>query len=72
LSPVNEKVGARVRQRRIESQLSEEAVARVLEMSVVELRDAEAGRIRFSPTHIVALCTVLRVVPTWFFEGLAD
>ena len=63
-------LGARVRERRIGSQLTPEAVAKALGLSVADLEAAEAGLTRFSAEHLVALCPVLRVMPSWFFEGL--
>ena len=69
--PISVAIGAKVRSRRIEGGLSEEAVARVLECDVKHLQAAEAGEINFSPENIVDLCPVLRVVPSWFFEDLA-
>lgn len=63
-------VGEKVRNRRIEDGLGEEAVARALGCDVDHLRAAEAGEISFSAENIVDLCPILRVTPSWFFEGL--
>ena len=65
-------IGARVRSRRIESELSVEAVARALNCDICHLQAAEAGQVNFTAQNIVDLCSVLRVLPSWFFEGVGD
>lgn len=65
-------IGAKVRIRRIQDGLGEQAVARALGCDVEHLRAAEAGQIHFTPENIVDLCPILRVVPSWFFEGIRD
>lgn len=63
-------MGEQIRNRRIESGLSLEAVARILGCEVVELEAAESGAAKFTSAQIVDLCPILRVLPSWFFEGL--
>lgn len=63
-------IGSKVRSRRISDNLTEEAVARALRCNVNHLRAAESGEINFISKNIVDLCSVLRVMPSWFFEGL--
>lgn len=63
-------MGEQVRNRRIESGLSLEAVARVLGCEIAQLEAAENGAVRFTPAQIVGLCPILRVVPSWFFSNL--
>jgi len=63
-------MGEQVRNRRIESGLSLEAVARVLGCEVAQLEAAESGTAKFTPAQIVDLCPILRVVPSWFFSNL--
>ena len=63
-------MGEKVRNRRIESGLSLEAVARVLSCKVAQLEAAENGEAKFTPAQIVDLCPILRVVPSWFFSNL--
>ncbi|MGI4798387.1 MAG: helix-turn-helix domain-containing protein [Janthinobacterium lividum] len=74
LSPVSGKtaavIGGRVRGRRISDNLTEEAVARALGCDVDYLKDAESGEISFSVVDIMGLCSILRVLPSWFFEEL--
>lgn len=64
-------IGERVRKKRREDGLTEEAVARALNCDIDDFRAAEAGEINFTAEDIVCLCTILRVIPSWFFEGLA-
>lgn len=66
------RIGSKVRSRRIEDNLTEEAVARALGCDVDHLRAAEAGRINFSAENIVDLCPVLRVLPSWFFADIGE
>lgn len=66
------RIGSKVQNRRIEDNLTEEAVARALGCNVDHLRAAEAGRANFSAENIYDLCSILRVVPSWFFEGLSE
>lgn len=61
-------MGEQIRNRRIESGLSLEAVARVLSCEIAQLEAAESGAAKFTSTQIVELCPILRVVPSWFFH----
>lgn len=63
-------MGEQIRNRRIESGLSLEAVARVLGCEVAQLEAAESGAAKFTSAQIVELCPILRVVPSWFFINL--
>lgn len=63
-------MGEQVRNRRLESGLSLEAVARVLGCEVAQLEAAESGVAKFTPAQIVDLCPILRVLPSWFFSNL--
>ena len=63
-------IGERVRRKRLHDGLTEEAVARALNCEIEDLRAAEAGQVNFTAEDIVGLCAILRVVPSWFFEGL--
>ena len=63
-------IGEKVRSRRIEDGLTEEAVARALGCDIDDLRAAESGEVNFTAEDIVGLCPILRVTPSWFFEGL--
>lgn len=65
-------IGEKVRRRRIEGGLSEQAVARALGCDVEHFRSAEAGLVNFTPENIVDLCSILRVVPSWFFDGICE
>lgn len=63
-------IGRRVRDRRIADRLTEEAVASALNCDVHDLRAAETGEVNFTAEDIFNLCKILRVAPSWFFEGL--
>ena len=66
------KIGSKVRRWRIEDNLTEDAVAGALGCSVDYLRAAERGQINFSAKNIYDLCSILRMVPSWFFEEMDD
>ena len=63
-------IGERVRNRRLEDGLTEEAVARALGCDIDDLRAAESGEVNFTAEDIISLCPIFRVTPSWFFEGL--
>lgn len=65
-------IGTRVQTRRLECGLSEEVVARAIGCDIDHLQGAEAGKANFTAPNIVDLCSVLRVMPSWFFEEIAD
>lgn len=68
--PVAFHIGSRVAARRVELGLSRDVVATTIRGTVEDLEDAEAGRSNFTAAEIYELCGVLRVAPSWFFEGL--
>ena len=63
-------IGERVRNKRLEDGLTEEAVARALNCEISDFQAAESGEVNFTAEDIVGLCSILRVTPSWFFEGL--
>ena len=63
-------IGEKVRSKRREDGLSEEAVALALNCDIDDLRAAESGEVNFTAEDIVGLCPILRVMPSWFFEDL--
>lgn len=63
-------IGERVRVRRTQDGLSVEAVARVLGIEQVALEAAERGDVNFTAEQLFELSTILRVMPSWFFDGL--
>ena len=63
-------VGERVRTKRLEDGLSEDAVARALNCEVEDFRAAESGEVNFTAEDIVGLCSILCVSPSWFFQDL--
>ena len=63
-------IGERVRNKRRQDGLTEEAVSRALNCEIDDFRAAESGEMNFTAEDIVGLCSILRVMPSWFFEGL--
>lgn len=68
--PIALHIGSRVRERRAELGLSRGVVATAIRGTIEDLEDAEVGRSHFTADEIFELCSVLRVSPSWFFEGL--
>ena len=71
-STVAARMGLRVRIRRIEAELTLLDVGRALGKSEPEVEAIEAGHNPLSAHEIVALCRVLNVGPSWFFDGLLN
>ena len=69
-STVAARMGPRVRARRIQAKLSLMDVGRALERSEPEMEAIEVGNHPLSAHDIVALCRLLDVSPSWFFDGL--
>lgn len=63
-------IGEKVRKKRRQDGLTEEAVSRALNCEIDDFRAAESGEVNFTAEDIVGLCSILRVMPSWFFEGL--
>jgi len=64
------KLGLAIRARRIETGLSEAAVAVAAGVDVSELTEIETGDQRATPQQLVALSFALDVRPSWFFADL--
>ena len=70
--PIDRHVGARMRLRRIELQLSQTALANKLGITFQAVQKYEAGAVRVAASRLYDVGQVLRVTPGYFFEGFAD
>jgi len=52
--------------------MSDEAVASAIGKPLADFTTAESGTSNFTAEDIVNLCPVLRVKPSWFFDGLLE
>lgn len=64
------RIGERLRTRRTEAMLSITDVASALGKSEPELENIEAGQSTLSAAEIITLCRLLKMPPSWFFDGL--
>ena len=69
-SAIDVHVGTRLRQRRIERGISQEVLARRLDISHHQLQKYEAGLNRVSAARLYQIAVQLEAPIGWFFEGL--
>jgi hypothetical protein len=68
-SPIDRHVGQRLRARRQEIDFPIDVVARSLDLSLDELRQIEAGRLRLGAAKLMAALQLLRVNAAYVFQG---
>lgn len=71
LHPFNQKVGAKVRDRRVMLGWSQRQLAERTGLTFQQIQKYENGVNRIDPACLVALCGALGVQPAWFFEDLS-
>ena len=69
-NPVDRHIGRRLRARRIALGMSRDTLAVALGISVLQVREWEAGKSRVGATRLRALAKVLCINPGWFFEDM--
>jgi transcriptional regulator with XRE-family HTH domain len=69
-NPVDRHIGRRLRARRIALGMSRDTLAVALGISVLQVREWEAGKSRVGATRLRALAKVLCINPSWFFEDM--
>ncbi len=67
---LNLHIGRCIASRRTELGMALDDVARGLALPGEQIAEFERGAARPTPPEILKLCTLLRVQPSWFFEGL--
>jgi len=70
MNPIDRYVGERVRQSRINRDLTQRALAEVLCVSTQDVADYESGRKRLTAAQLFTLTKVLNCDVAYFFEGL--
>ena len=68
-NPIDIHVGSQVRLRRIQLGVSKEALASEFGLTSIEMHNRENGSIRLSAKMLFDIGKILRVEPTYFFEG---
>lgn len=71
LHPFNQKVGAKVRDRRVMLGWSQRQLAERTGLTFQQIQKYENGVNRIDPACLIALCGALGVQPAWFFEDLS-
>ena len=69
-NPVDRHIGSRLRARRIALGISRKTLAIALGISVLQVREWEAGGAGDRLTRLMALAKVLCINPGWFFEDM--
>src|SRR5580704_2619961 len=71
LTALDRHVGARVRGRRLELQLSESRAAEALRCTIDHLRACEEGRAHISAVLLFEMSRILKVEVSYFFDGVS-
>jgi len=69
-NPADRYIGRRLRARRIALEMSQNTLAVTLGISVLQVREWEAGKSRVGALQLMALAKVLCINPDWFFEDM--
>lgn len=72
LHPLNQKVGAKVRERRILLGMSQRQLAEAIGLTFQQVQKYENGTNRIDAARLAALSQALNVPPQWFFHDLGD
>ncbi|MBN9527974.1 MAG: helix-turn-helix domain-containing protein [Alphaproteobacteria bacterium] len=72
LHPLNQKVGAKVRERRILLGMSQRQLADAIGLTFQQVQKYENGTNRIDAARLAALSQALNVPPQWFFHDLGD
>jgi transcriptional regulator with XRE-family HTH domain len=71
-NPIDTYVGARMRLRRIEMRLSQNALAEKLGITFQAVQKYESSAVRLSASRLYEVAQALAIQPSFFFEGYAD
>jgi len=71
-SPVDIHVGSRIRVRRRMAGLTQDDLARALDLTFQQIQKYERGSNRVSASKLFGIAAVLQAPVSYFFEGLAD
>jgi transcriptional regulator with XRE-family HTH domain len=72
INPVDRNVGKRLRQRRVELGMSQQALGEVLGLSFQQIQKYESGANRIAASRLYAICQSLEVEVSFFFEGVDE
>jgi transcriptional regulator with XRE-family HTH domain len=69
---VDVEIGLRLRRKRLELDLSQTELGKMLNVSFQQVQKYEKGSNRISCSTLVAICQALKVSTNYFFDGMAD
>lgn len=69
---INDYIGARIRDRRVECGLSQEALGDAIGVNQKQMSRYEEGKSTFPISRISSLCRKLDITPNWFFESFPN
>lgn len=72
VNPVDKNVGKRLRQRRVELGMSQQALGEVLGLSFQQIQKYESGANRIAASRLYDICRSLEVEVSFFFEGIDE
>lgn len=72
MHPLNQKVGAMVRERRLLLGMSQRQLANAIGLTFQQVQKYENGSNRIDAARLAALSQALNVPPQWFFANLVD
>lgn len=72
MHPLNQKVGAKVRERRILLGMSQRQLADAIGLTFQQVQKYENGTNRIDAARLAALSNALNVPPQWFFADLGE
>ena len=70
INPVDKNVGKRLRQRRVELGMSQQALGEVLGLSFQQIQKYESGANRIAASRLYDICRSLDVEVNFFFDGV--
>lgn len=71
-NPVDKNVGQRLRKRRIELGMSQQALGEILGLSFQQVQKYESGANRIAASRLYNICRTLEVEVGYFFEGVGE
>lgn len=71
-NPIDKNVGQRLRKRRIELGMSQQALGEILGLSFQQVQKYESGANRIAASRLYNICLSLEVEVGYFFEGLGE
>ncbi len=72
INPVDSNVGKRLRQRRVQLGLSQQALGKIVGLSFQQIQKYESGSNRIAASRLYDFCQCMDLEVSFFFEGLDE